>query len=114
MCAGFHQFPVGEHQNAVCVLDRGEAMRYDKGCSPPRNCLHGVLQIALRLAVDAGGRLVQNQYRGIMNEYTSKRYQLALPGGEVAPPLLQLRVQSLRKGSDKRGYLHRFACSNNR
>ena len=71
-------FAVMQHDDAVCPLNRGEAMRDDEGGAATHDALDGLLYELLRLRVNRTGRLVQNQKRGVEGQRAGKRNQLLL------------------------------------
>ena len=61
MRASLSDTAVPNHQNHICMTDRGKAVSYYKRGSPFQNFAYGILNQLLRLGVDRTGGLIQNK-----------------------------------------------------
>ena len=80
--------PLCKHHDAIGRADRAQAVGDDQRRAPAHQLLERVLQARLGVAVDAGGRFVEDQDRRVAVERARKGDQLALAGREVAAVLL--------------------------
>src|SRR3954468_4877736 len=78
VAARFDDTPALEHRDAVRALDRGQAVRDDDGAAPAHQRLERRLHLALRLGVERRSRLVQDQYRRVLEERARDGEALAL------------------------------------
>src|SRR5213592_3666077 len=86
-----------EDEYEVRVRDGRNAMRDDEHGAPLEEPLDRLLHQSLRLGIEGGRRLVENQYRWIRQQRAGDRQPLALSAGQSRAPLAQDRVVSLRQ-----------------
>src|SRR6266567_5978493 len=110
--------PSMDHHDPVGVPDGGEAVGHHDRSAAGHQTLEPLLDQPLRLAIDAGGRLVEYENLGLEGHSPGKGDQLALPCGEVYPPLPHLLQVLVGKPVDEpvcfhhlRGPLHPAPCS---
>jgi hypothetical protein len=70
--------PPLHHDDPVCVLDGGQAVRHDQGGATQHEFLQGVLHQALRFVVQRRGCLVQNQNGRVFVQRAGNRQALTL------------------------------------
>ena len=88
-------------QDTVGILDGGETMGDHQGRAVRHQLLQGGLDMALGLGVECGGRLVQDQDRGVLEHGTGNRETLALPAREHHTAVSDPRVEALGHGLDE-------------
>ena len=92
---------VYQDDDPVGIPDRGEAVGDDQRGPPLHERLQGVLDLDLRLRIEGGGRLVQDQDRGILEKGASDGDPLALAAGELRSLLADEGVVALRQAHDE-------------
>src|SRR5262245_33911867 len=99
--SGFDDRAVLDHEDAVGMHDRGQAVSYDQRGSAFTQMTHRVLDLALRFAVEGSGRLVEQDDRRVLDQRARDRDALALPARQLQPVLTDRRVVSSRKAHDE-------------
>src|SRR3546814_3958942 len=79
----------------------GEAVGDDEGGAPADQLSQRLLNMALRLAVEGGGRLVEQQDGGVLQHGAGDGDALALTAGEVAAARADLGVVAAGEGGDE-------------
>ena len=97
MVAVLDDASVVEHQDAVELAHRRQAVGDDDGRAAAHQRVHGVLDQGLRLAVETRGRLIEDQDRRIGQEGARDRDPLALAAGELHAALADQRGVALRQ-----------------
>lgn len=72
-------------QDARTVLDGGKTVGDDEGGTSFQQLVQAFLQDDFRFGIDAGGRLIQNQYFRVGQQCAGKGNQLALSCGSRLP-----------------------------
>lgn len=85
MRACFHDTLIANVQDAVAVLDGGQAVRNDEGRASLQQRLNAVLQQLLRLGVDGGGCLVQYQDARSLSSVRAKAISCFCPCERLPP-----------------------------
>src|ERR1700704_6605797 len=93
-----------QHDDAVGPLYGGEPMGDHERCTALHESFERLLDVALRFAVEGGGRLVQDQHRRVLEERTRDGEPLPLAAREAHAVLPDHGVESLRHFADE---LHR-------
>ena len=102
MTAGLEQFPVVKDEDPVGIDDGAEAMGHHEGGSAGPEAAQGALEPGLRLRVHRGGRLVQQEDRGLAGEGPGKGEDLPLPDRQRPPPFAQLVREPPGEALDQR------------
>src|SRR5919198_865939 len=107
MRALFDDTALVQHDDAVDVLDRREAMRDDdRGPSPEQLCQR-VLNQVLRLGVHRGRRLVQDEHDlGVEGDRAREGEELLLPHRQRGAPLRDHRVVARGEALDEAVRVH--------
>ena len=90
-----------EHDDVVGMHDGGEAMRDDEARALARHAFERVLDLALGMAVERRGRLVEHQDRRRLQDGAGDRHALLLAAGEFQAALADQRVVALRQRHDE-------------
>ncbi len=101
MTAGLLNPSFMQHDDLVRMLNRGETMRYNQCCPSLHQLFQGILNQFLRLRIDIGCRLVQNQNRRLECQRPRKGKKLTLPRGQSCSALVDLFIVSSRKLGNK-------------
>src|SRR5215813_12170895 len=80
----------GELEVAHVVRGDARSMRDADDRRPREVCAELAIDVALRRLVQCGGRLVEEEPRGGVEERARQREQLLLPGRQLLPPVLHL------------------------
>ena len=91
MRAAFHHPAAVEHEDLVGVADGAQAMRRGQAAASP--VADGEVDLPLHQGIERGGRLVQDQRRGVARRGAGNLHALALPAAEVAAAIRQARVE---------------------
>ncbi len=92
---------VDQHDDPVGVPDRGEAVGDHQRGPAFHQVLQRILNLDLRLRVEGGGRLVEDQDRGVLEDGAGDRDPLAFAAGELRPLLADQRVVAHRQAHDE-------------
>ena len=79
-------------QDARTVLDGGKTVGDDEGGTSFQQLVQAFLQDDFRFGIDAGGRLIQNQYFRVGQQCAGKGNQLALSCGKPASAFIYLGI----------------------
>src|SRR5215472_8450185 len=90
-------------------LERRRPVRDDQQAAPGAEGVDGAQDPALRLRVQVGGRLVQDQDRRLAQEHAGNRQALALAAAELQAVLAHQGVQPVRQASREVGKLRSLA-----
>ena len=101
MAAHFHQFAVIYDDNFVGVANRGQTVGNDKDRTIGHQVVDRLLNDCLRLVIQSGGRLVQNNNRRIFDKGTGNGNTLFLTAGEQNAALADFGIQSFIQRSNK-------------
>ena len=105
MGALFHNAPLFQHDDAVRLLHRGQAVRNDQGCAFAAVGVHGGVQRRLHhtftLRIQGAGGFVQQQYRRVLQNGPRNRDALALPAGQAYTPFAQEGVVAFGQVADE-------------
>lgn len=82
MAASFYDLAVVENEDLVHFVDGTETVRHDHGGAADHQFVDGVLDQVLGRRVDVAGRLVEDQYLGIVGQRPGEAEQLLFAGGE--------------------------------
>ena len=96
--AGLDDAALVEHQDAVGVADRGEAVGDHEGGAALHDLVERRLQLALGRGVERARRLVEDQDRRVLEERAGDRQALALAAGERAAALADDGVEARPPG----------------
>src|SRR5579883_2599372 len=110
MAAVLDDPPVIEHEDPIEVAHRRQAVGDHQGCAALHQAIHGVPDQRLRLAVEARGRLVQDQDARISQEGARDRHTLALAAGQLDAALAHPRGVALRLALDERIGMREPGC----
>ncbi len=94
--AAFH------HDDAIGMLNGGEAVRDDEGGAALHQSLQGVLHQALGLRVEGGRGFVEQQNRRVLVKRACDRQTLALPAGQLRRVVAEHGVDAEAQGIDVR------------
>ena len=101
MGALLHELSVAQHQDPVRPSDGGETVGDHDGGAPLEQAGERALDLALGVAVDVGGRLVEHQDRRIRDQGPGEAQKLALPEREVRSALIEHRIVALGEAPDE-------------
>ena len=101
MGAGFHDFPVVQHQDLAGILDGREPVGDDKGGPPHHEPVQGFLDDPFAFRIQGGSGFVQDQDPGILQESPGYGDALALAAGHVDAPIPQIGIISLGQVPDE-------------
>ena len=87
MGSAFPDTALVHHNNFICVLDGGQAVRHHNRSAACHQRLQRLLNPKLCLCIDVGCGLVQDQDRRIKGQCAGKAQQLPLACGEGSTPL---------------------------
>ena len=99
-----------KNDDAVTVLDRGETVGDNEGCTSCHQFIHTILHDTLRTGIDRACCLVEDQYRRIGDRCTCDGEHLALSLAEIRTISGEDRVVTVRKLADE-GVCVRKSCS---
>src|SRR3546814_8453754 len=91
---------ISDWSSDVCSSDL-EAVGDDEGGAPADQLSQRLLNMALRLAVEGGGRLVEQQDGGVLQHGAGDGDALARTAGEVAAARADLGVVAAGEGGDE-------------
>src|SRR5579883_284210 len=94
----FHDSALLKHQNAVGVADSREPVSNQDGGAMLQDQIKPFLNLGLGQRVYAGGGLVEDENRGVLQQHASKGDKLALSKREGTTGLTYQGVQTLGKG----------------
>ncbi len=92
---------VGQEDDVVGVLHRGEAVRHDQHSADIHELFQRILDECLGLGVDVGGSLVQDHDLGLMHDDPRKGQELSLSRREVVAAIPHRLVQPRRQLIDE-------------
>ena len=101
VCATFHNPTLVHHQNSVRVPDRGKTVCHHKGGASTLQLFQRRLHQLLGLAVECGGRLIQQQDGSILQNGTRNGDALPLSTGKLTTPLSNRGFVSLWQFPDE-------------
>ncbi len=85
-----------DDQDQIGMAHRGKTVR-DHQSRTARQChVQGLLDSSFRAAVQMGGRFVQHQQSGLVQEQSRDRQTLFLPAGKTVTPIAHDSAQALR------------------
>ena len=90
-----------QNHDAVCIADGRQAVGNDKAGAAIHQAVHAPLDQRLGAGINGGGRLVQDQHRGIGNRGAGNGQQLALPLRQVCTVVGQHGVVAIGQTLDK-------------
>ena len=90
-----------QNHDAVCIADGRQAVGNDKAGAAIHQAVHAPLDQCLSAGINGGGRLVQDQHRGIGNRGAGNGQQLALPLRQVCTVVGQHGVVAIGQTLDK-------------
>mmetsp|Transcript_30344 Transcript_30344/g.81588 ORF Transcript_30344/g.81588 Transcript_30344/m.81588 type:complete len:276 (+) Transcript_30344:389-1216(+) len=94
-------FALRHDHDAVCVGNRGQAVSDDDGGASLEQPVQRILHQLLRLAVQCGGGLVEDEHGRVLEQRTGNGDALLLPTRDLHPPLPALGVVALLKVCDE-------------
>ena len=109
--AALDDFAVFDHQNAVGILDGGQAVGNDDGRAPLDDPVDGGLDARLGERIDGGGGLVQNEQAWIAQNSPGEGNQLLLARGQQIAALAYVAIQPLLETGDDLGGADQFQRS---
>mmetsp|Transcript_31095 Transcript_31095/g.82843 ORF Transcript_31095/g.82843 Transcript_31095/m.82843 type:complete len:231 (+) Transcript_31095:420-1112(+) len=86
-----------QNNDAICGPNRGEAVRNDKGRTSLHQSLQGLLHSPLRVRVQCGGGLVQDEQARILQQRPGDGHALLLATRERGAGIADLGVQASRQ-----------------
>ena len=101
MSAGLRDAALAQHQDAVGVSHRGQAMGDDEAGAVVHQALQRLLHQRLRFAIERAGGLVQDQDSRVLQQRPRDGDALPLPAGEVDSALAQQRFIAIWQGEDE-------------
>src|SRR5258706_8995042 len=94
----FHYSATIKHDDTVGMADGGEAVRDQDGGAILQYQVKSFLNVCLGQWINTGGCFVQNDDRGVLQEYTRQCNQLTLSQRERSTGFSYERVQAIRQG----------------
>src|SRR5690606_2615638 len=88
---------LAQHDDTVGAANGAEAVRDEDGRGARENEVERFLNLRLGERVNAGGRLVQNEDGGLLQQHTQQADQLALAHAQARAALAYVAVQAVRQ-----------------
>ena len=97
MVARLDQSTLVHHQDEIGTFDRRETMGDHQGRSPLQQATQSLLHATLRLVVERTRRLIEHQYRRVLQQSPRDRNSLTLPTREHRASLTYRCIETLRQ-----------------
>ena len=101
MAAALYDSLVTENDDFIRVADRGKPVGDHDGGPVLGQLLQALLNVAFAFVIQSGGRFVQDQDPGILQENAGDRDPLFLPAGETGSPFSHKGIVTVRQRDDK-------------
>ena len=101
MGAGFHNALFAQHQDAVVILDGGQAVGNGQGGAAVGQFFQALAHQDLALVVQCTGGLVQNQDGRVLQEHTGNGDALLLAAGQLDAALSDVGVKAVLQGQNE-------------
>ena len=92
--------PLVHHEDAVRAGDGGQPVGDDEAGAAPHQLEHCILNVALGLGVDVGGRLVEDEHGGVHQHGAGDGHQLLLALGDAVAAVGDHGVVAIGQGGD--------------
>ena len=101
MAAPLDDTALFQHHDAIRIADGGQAVSDNKGGAAIHQAIHAPLHQCLGAGINGGGRLVQDQHRGICHSCPCNSQQLALSLREAGAISGKHGIIAIRQTADK-------------